>query len=502
MSDTPPPTPARDLRIAEWRPLARPQPFDHLAARDRDQPGAAAIIAPDLTATYRDLALHARRIATWLRAEGVRPGSVVCTQLPPHLTAFFLAALFHEAAIGATWPGPSLNADAVDLLIATRPVPGFPLERQRVVDDGLLRTIAALPPAAEPVPYPSFDAVCRLVFSSGTTGRPHAIGFTVAQIEARSRRAYRTWMPRTPFLSLIDVAAVTGILTAYTAISHGFPWAIGSATEDALALIDRLGIRAMKASPIQLGRLVTHLRAQGRRLPGTVELIESAGSTLPTVLADALRELSDAEVRNLYGSSESGTVAVGDTAGRPPEEMGRVLPHVTLEIVGPDGSPLPRGEIGEIRWRTPEQVAGYFRDPDATARSFRDGWFHPGDRGMLTEDGRLILSGRETDLVNVGGVKIDLAALDAIARDWPGVEDAAAFTLTTPLGLPEPALALRCGPTVDLPGLAAAVAQRFSGVRPALIYQVGTIPRNAYGKPVRHAILAAYLGERTAPRDR
>ncbi|MFO1539314.1 MAG: hypothetical protein ACKOTZ_02550 [Chloroflexota bacterium] len=97
--------------------------------------------------------------------------------------------------------------------------------------------------------------------------------------------------------------------------------------------------------------------------------------------------------------------------------------------------------------------------------------------------------------MNVGGVKIDLAALDALARDWPGVEDAAAFTLTSPLGLPEPALALRCGSGVDLPGLAAACADRFSGVRPAVVYQVAAIPRNAYGKPVRHALLDAYLRE-------
>ncbi|MFO1539313.1 MAG: hypothetical protein ACKOTZ_02545 [Chloroflexota bacterium] len=86
-------------------------------------------------------------------------------------------------------------------------------------------------------------------------------------------------------------------------------------------------------------------------------------------------------------SRASGTVAVGDTAGRPAEEMGRVLPHVTLEVLGPDGSPLPRGAVGEIRRRTPEQATGYFRDPEATSRSFRDGWVHPGDRGRSPRTG-------------------------------------------------------------------------------------------------------------------
>mgnify|MGYP003353367339 CR=1 FL=1 len=66
--------------------------------------------------------------------------------------------------------------------------------------------------------------------------------------------------------------------------------------------------------------------------------------------------------------------------------------------------------------RTPIVMQGYFRDPEQTKAAFRDGWFYPGDLGTLTDDGRLRLAGRSSEIVNAGGVKVDPATLSAQAQ--------------------------------------------------------------------------------------
>ena len=120
--------------------------------------------------------------------------------------------------------------------------------------------------------------------------------------------------------------------------------------------------------------------------------------------------------------------------------------------------------------------------------SFRAGWFHPGDRGMLNASGHLVLDGRDSELINLGGVKIDPASVDAVIEGFPGVTDAAAFVIERRAGVPELGLAVVAEANGDLRALDRMLRQRMPGKHPTVFGRVATIPRNRMGKVERRRL--------------
>src|SRR5690606_316615 len=114
-----------------------------------------------------------------------------------------------------------------------------------------------------------------------------------------------------------------------------------------------------------------------------------------------------------------------------PFDAGHITPGSSVEVVDEDDVPLPQGEVGRIRHRSFGMVHEYVGEPEATARAFRGGWFYPGDLGFIRSDGGLTLTGRETEVLNAGGVKIDPNRVDHAAMENPSVSDACCFEYTS-----------------------------------------------------------------------
>ena len=108
-----------------------------------------------------------------------------------------------------------------------------------------------------------------------------------------------------------------------------------------------------------------------------------------------------------YGASELGMVSVltPHEHERRPGSCGRLRPHVSVRVIGPDGRPVPAGEVGELLVRTPLTIAGYIGDPEPGESLLTpDGYFRIGDYGRLDADGYLYITGRAKDMVVRGGV--------------------------------------------------------------------------------------------------
>ena len=119
--------------------------------------------------------------------------------------------------------------------------------------------------------------------------------------------------------------------------------------------------------------------------------------------------------------------------------MGRPFADVDLAILDETGAVVPDGEIGEVVMRGPSTALGYFEDPEATRAVFDDaGWGHFGDLGRIDEDGYLRIVGRLKEVINRGGKKISVNAVEDHVRAFPGVVDVAA------VGYDDPDLGERC----------------------------------------------------------
>ena len=132
---------------------------------------------------------------------------------------------------------------------------------------------------------------------------------------------------------------------------------------------------------------------------------------------------------NAYGPQNSGPAYL-----RRPRSCGRPVPILEIKVADASGAPVPTGEIGEICFRGPNLIRGYWNRPEATAETIVDGWLRSGDLGRLDDEGFLYVEDRAKDMVLRAGENVYSAEVEAALYEHPGVYEAAVF------GLPHPRL--------------------------------------------------------------
>ena len=101
------------------------------------------------------------------------------------------------------------------------------------------------------------------------------------------------------------------------------------------------------------------------------------------------------------------------------------MPAVEVRIVDDDGVDLPAREVGEILLKVPAGDRRYYGDPDATARTWREGWVHTGDLGRLDDEGYLYVVDRRKDMIIRGGYNIYSVEVEGALHELPEVAEAA-----------------------------------------------------------------------------
>jgi fatty-acyl-CoA synthase len=170
---------------------------------------------------------------------------------------------------------------------------------------------------------------------------------------------------------------------------------------------------------------------------------------------------------------------------------GRPTPLVTVAIMSADGALLPTGERGEVVVRGSLVMAGYHRDPEATAEAARFGWHHTGDIGYLDEDGYLFLVDRAKDMIISGGFNVYSAEVERALMAHDGVQDCAV------IGLPDEkwgervvaVVQLKAGAVVTGAELQAFAKERIGSVKaPKQVEIWPDLPRSKIGKVVKPEI--------------
>jgi long-subunit acyl-CoA synthetase (AMP-forming) len=152
-------------------------------------------------------------------------------------------------------------------------------------------------------------------------------------------------------------------------------------------------LKVLAGSPAQIGQALKLIREHNLQLPSIVE-VRVAGSLPSQKLVSAIHESLGVPIKSVYGSTEGGGVAMtllepGDNTS----DVGNLVPGIELEIE------TDAGTSGEIRYRGRGVSSGYLEN-STTDESFLGGWFYAGDRGHISEHGRLILEGRSDEIMN------------------------------------------------------------------------------------------------------
>jgi len=348
------------------------------------------------------------------------------------------------------------------------------------------------------------DDVASLFYTSGTTGRPKGVMQTHANLQAMT----------VCYLADVDAVDPQDVMVYAAPMSHGaglynyvhmlkgarhlVPASGGFDPAELAQLAARVGRLSLFAAPTMVKRLVEHVEATGADPSGFKTIVYGGGPMYVEHIRHAL-ELFGPRFVQIYGQGECPmTITTLSRAelwdrGHPrwAERLASVgRPHslVEVRVVDAQGHALPAGEIGEVVVRGTPVMPGYWRNPEATRSTLRDGWLCTGDTGALDEDGFLTLKDRSKDLIISGGSNIypreveevlllhpDVAEVSVVgAPDEEWGEVVAAFVVLRPGAvLDEAALDRLC-----LENLA-----RFK--RPKRYLQVELLPKNSYGKVLK-----------------
>ncbi len=207
-----------------------------------------------------------------------------------------------------------------------------------------------------------------------------------------------------------------------------------------------------------------------------------------------------------YGMTETngyGPGNWGDDYLSHPLSAGRCVPIMQLEIRDEDDKPVPVGERGEIWFKGPNLIRGYWHKPEATAETLVDGWLRSGDIGHLDDEGFIYVEDRAKDMVLRGGENIFSSEVEAAIYEHPAVYEAAVF------GVPDPrlgeqvaaAVVLKPGATLTAEELQKHVAERLAAYKvPTLItFSTEQLPRGATGKIVKRELRASLYPDAKAP---
>ena len=166
----------------------------------------------------------------------------------------------------------------------------------------------------------------------------------------------------------------------------------------------------------------------------SVRLAASGASKLDPALGLAFLNRFGVSIGEGYGLTEASPVVTGATFANPrPGTIGLPLPGVQVRLVDDQGGDALVGDPGEIWVKGPNVFAGYWNDPEATARALTtDGWLRTGDIAVADDDGYVTIVDREKDLIIVSGFNVYPAEVEEVLAEHPGVAEVAV------LGVPHP----------------------------------------------------------------
>ncbi|MET0540218.1 MAG: AMP-binding protein [Variovorax sp.] len=421
------------------------------------------------------------------------------------------AAILNDAEAAVLIAGPEFREAVMQVRLqvpSLRVVIGVGWQEASVLDyDTLLARASDHAPLLR-VPA---DLLLRIAYTSGTTGQPKGVAYSIARWEARLANHFAAMEYG---LGIDDAMLHVGPLT-HAAGVHLLPCYLRGARnfvadrfdpEQVLAQIGSDRISQLMVVPTMLGRLLEALACRpGIDLSALRRVHYGTAPTPTSMVREALERLGPV-LRQQYGMTEAvqplcvlyphDHLRGGEPSPRI-TSCGRPTMGVEITVRGADGRPVRQGEVGEIAiaHRGIGAVA-FWRRPDLERESIRDGWYYSGDLGRFDDEGFLYIVGRNKDMMISGGFNVYAREVEDALHAHPGVAEVAV------LGLPDAEwgeviaafVVRRPGQAIDAAVLAQHSAELIAGYKkPRVIEFVDALPRNHAGKVTKNDLRDAYL---------
>ena len=439
--------------------LSRRQNWSNQLARHAlMQPGATAIRFMGRTTTWADFDHRVTKLAEALHRRGVRQGDrvmILMLNRPEFVEATLAANRIGAIAVPVNFrlTPPELAflvEDCQAAVLVTEPVLAAVGTAVRDIAPTLTTVVVAGAPTdgdvlgyedllgedGDPAPAVDIpnDSPALIMYTSGTTGHPKGAVLTHANLAAQAMSAMYTTAPDinndVGFIG-VPLFHIAGIGNMLGGLLLGTPTVIhplgGFDPGELLDVLEAERVTGIFLVPAQWQAVCAAQQAKPRDIrlralswgaaPATDALLRQMSETFPS-----------SKILAAFGQTEMSPVTcmlLGEDAIRKRGSVGKVIPTVAARVVDESMNDVPVGDVGEIVYRAPTLMAGYWNNQQATAEAFAGGWFHSGDLVRMDDEGYVWVVDRKKDMIISGGENIYCAEVENALADHPAIIEVA-----------------------------------------------------------------------------
>ena len=432
---------------------------DYLEKQAEERPTKPAILFKEKKITFSELNTLSNRLANRLVNVGVKKGGRVVLlfqNCPEFCVAYFAVlkigaiAVVLDFRLSPAEMEPIFQEAEVSAIITN--------VRQKVFIDRALKTVPTLQhivvtgtegedisdwhsyeeiiekESSEKISIPlEEDDESLYLYTSGTTGKSKGVVLTNGHLTCFPETVHHAVLisEQDTYGLVLPVSHIVGPVVLNLMVECGMSVSVIDEIKPKKILdaIQNHRITHLPATP-SIFQLILNIPHWEQYDCSSLRVISMMGTVVPERLMKELGErYTHLQPIQGYGATETSpllTMTHLKDAQRKMASAGKAAPRAELKIIGHDGKEVEVGQIGEIIARGPQIMKGYFKDPEATAKKIKDGWYHSGDLGRLDEDGYLYILARADDMVISGGLNVYPSEVETVLLNHPKVQEAAA----------------------------------------------------------------------------
>ncbi|MGQ0766532.1 MAG: class I adenylate-forming enzyme family protein [Gemmatimonadota bacterium] len=455
--------------------------------------------------TFGDLDDSANRVARALRAAGVARGDRVCVWLPNSVS--FIHIFLATLRLGAVFVPINIlyrdrellhiirDSDPALVVIDNDTSVSIPGEFPAVTASELEQragTFSADPPHIAV----GADDPALIIYTSGTTGRAKGALLTHDNLCANTVNLVSSWRITSDdrYLAVLPLFHVHGLANgALCWLASGCRMRLVTKFESAsaAALFESFKPTLFYGVPTVYVRLLALDPSAASDIGSTMRLFVSGSAPLPAGVFTDFEQRFGHTILERYGMTETLMTLSNPYAGeRRRGSVGLPLPGISARIVDSELQDVPDGQSGELLVRGPTVFPGYWRQPEATAAAFADGWFRTGDIAVRAADGYYTLEGRRGDVIISAGFNIYPREIEDTLLELPGVREVAVVARRDDVRGEVPVAWIVSDAELPAELLESHCRQQLARFKvPRAFIRVEALPRNALGKVQKHLLV-------------
>ena len=364
-------------------------------------------------------------------------------------------------------------------------------------DTGSFQDLLAAPSTKVELPVVEPGQVAAILYTSGTTAHPKGVTHTHETLRYMAGLYEQMGMSAERMAAVLTpMTHMAGYLIMLSALAVGATLVLptGSDPQTILGTLERHRCTFTFAMPAQCKALVECQTATPYDIRADMRFL-AAGDSVPTALQEQFTRAFSLPLHELLGIAEGGLITWNPPGKIRPGSIGVPLEGVLLRVVDAGGNEVKLGEVGELIVKSPGNTIGYWKNPEATAETLREGWLYTGDLVTQDAEGYYWFAGRKKEIIVRGGSNISPQEVEAVLHQHPAVAEAGV------IGIPDETWGeVVVAYVARQEGVSATEAELIEFVKkqiavhkvPEKVVFLPSLPKSAVGKVQRRALKEHY----------